>query len=491
VRRRLIPLVIVGTVVVITLAAGASIWVLARQSARTTAINEVLSSAQEFGEQGGGTLPVGSITVRNLSSATAKRRLKLESGLIKRLIGASARVDNAKFFNVTDGSVSPEAIGNSPVPLKVLDAVAASGSIGASTARSGSTGSVAWAVEAVAFQLTAHIGLTGRTRVYSSYKVLALTRAIGRTSYSSDFVIVALAVILFAIVVSVALSRRITGPLRRAVATTERIAAGDLDARVGARPRDIPELSSLAKSIDAMAESLGRLRSAERQFLLSVSHELRTPLTSIRGYSEAILDGTATDPTQAAGVIGNEARRLERLVGDLLDLAKLDARTFSFHFRTVNVAEVLEEVAEELRPVVDAAGLTLGIHPPDAPVFARVDPDRLDQVLANLVENAAKYARTTILLGGIARGPEARVLVEDDGPGIPLEEIGRIFERHYSADRHARPGRPRGSGLGLAIAAELSGAMGARVTVESPVGPAGGTRMVVVLPTVSSFPTQT
>ncbi len=233
-----------------------------------------------------------------------------------------------------------------------------------------------------------------------------------------------------------------------------------------------------------MAESLGHLRNAERQFLLSVSHELRTPLTSIRGYSEAILDGTATDPTQAAGVIGNEARRLERLVGDLLDLAKLDARTFSLHFRTVNVAEVLEEVAEELRPVVDAASLVLAVHPPDAPVFARVDPDRLDQVLANLVENAAKYARTTILLGGVAWGPEARLLVEDDGPGIPPEEIGRIFERHYSADRHARPGRPRGSGLGLAIAAELAGAMGARVTAESPVGPSGGTRMVVTLPTV-------
>jgi len=76
------------------------------------------------------------------------------------------------------------------------------------------------------------------------------------------------------------------------------------------------------------------------------------------------------------------------------------------------------------------------------------------------------------------------LIVEDDGPGIAPEEIGRIFERHYSADRHARPGRPRGSGLGLAIASELSGAMGATVSVESPVSPTGGTRMVVTLPTV-------
>ena len=187
-------------------------------------------------------------------------------------------------------------------------------------------------------------------------------------------------------------------------------------------------------------------------------------------------------------MIGNEARRLERLVGDLLDLAKLDARTFSLHFRTIDVAEVVEEVAEELRPVVDNAGLQLTVYPPARPLFARVDPDRLDQVLANLVENAAKYARTRISLGGIGDGAEARLIVEDDGPGIAPEEIGLIFKRHYSADRHARPGRPRGSGLGLAIAAELSAAMGATMRAESPIGPGGGTRMVVRLPSVAPSP---
>ena len=163
--------------------------------------------------------------------------------------------------------------------------------------------------------------------------MIVLTRKIGSPTLSGDFLILAAAVIAFAIVMSLALSRRITKPLRRAVSATQRIAAGDLDARVGAQPGDFPELSSLANSIDAMAEGLSRLRNAERQFLLSVSHELRTPLTSIRGYSEAILDGATSDPTHAAAVIGNEARRLERLVGDLLDLAKLDARTFSLHFR--------------------------------------------------------------------------------------------------------------------------------------------------------------
>jgi len=126
--------------------------------------------------------------------------------------------------------------------------------------------------------------------------------------------------------------------------------------------------------------------------------------------------------------------------------------------------------------------------PPAEPAYASVDPDRLDQVLANLVENAAKYAHTTIKLGTFTNGAETRLVVEDDGPGIPPTEIGRVFDRHYSADRHARPGRPRGSGLGLAIAAELSAAMGAAVVAESPISPAGGTRMLVRLP---SMPLQT
>jgi two-component system sensor histidine kinase BaeS len=459
-------LVIVGTVVVITLAAGAGTWILAAQSARTAAVSQLLSSAKSLN----GTIPI----VRQVAVT------KAELQQIARLFRATAKLDGAQFVPVVGDIVTTSA--GSVVPSSVLRAVAGSPALGSSSAVAGSTGNRAWAAELVELSVQ-----TRRVHVVRRF-VLVVTRKIGTPSVSGDFLILGGAMIAFAIVMSLALTRQITRPLRRAVTATQRIAAGDLDARVGVQPGDIPELSSLANSIDAMAEGLGHLRHAERQFLLSVSHELRTPLTSIRGYSEAILDGTVTDPTHAASVIGNEARRLERLVGDLLDLAKLDARTFSFHFRTVDVAEVVDEVAEELRPVLDTAGLLLRVHPPGAPAFARVDPDRLDQVLANLLENAAKYARTGIQLGTVASATETRVIVEDDGPGIGPDEIGRIFERHYSADRHARPGRPRGSGLGLAIASELAAAMGATVGAESPIGPAGGTRMVVRLPTVSLPP---
>ncbi len=468
VRRRLI-LVIVGTVVVITVVAGAGTWILARQSTRTGAISQVLSSAQTFGERNHGQIAVP----------------REDLAIVERIILLTARLDGAQFLRVSDGEVTVNPQRKPVVPDDVLDSVGRSGATGASSAVAGSTGSEAWAAEAV------EIIRRGPKLTVGYRYVLVLTRDIGSPTVSGDFLILAGAVIAFAVVMSLALSRRITRPLRRAVATTQRIAGGDLDARVGTHRGDFPELSSLGNSIDAMAENLGRLRNAERQFLLSVSHELRTPLTSIRGYSEAIVDGAAADPANAAVVIGNEARRLERLVGDLLDLAKLDARTFSFNFRTIDVAEVMDEVAEELRPVVDQAGLQLTVQPPEHPLFARVDPDRLDQVLANLVENAAKYARTRINLASTGDSTEVRLIVADDGPGIPPEEIGLIFNRHYSADRHARPGRPRGSGLGLAIAAELSAAMGATVVAQSPITSGGGTRLVVRLPAVSSFPART
>jgi len=127
-------------------------------------------------------------------------------------------------------------------------------------------------------------------------------------------------------------------------------AAGDLDARVEVRPHENPEFVQLAESINTMGGSLARARDQERQFLMSVSHELRTPLTSIRGYAEAVLDGATDDPHAAAAVISSEARRLERLVQALLDLARLDADRFTFDLRTVDAALVARQVVSGFQP---------------------------------------------------------------------------------------------------------------------------------------------
>ncbi|MGO9028044.1 MAG: ATP-binding protein [Acidimicrobiales bacterium] len=284
-----------------------------------------------------------------------------------------------------------------------------------------------------------------------------------------------------AAVLAVVLARRFTDPLVAASRATRRIAEGDLEATVPPTPH-YPEFTQLAESINSMGSALGRAREQERQFLLSVSHELRTPLTSIRGYAEAIVDGAAPDPVAAATVIGSESERLGRLVQDLLDLARLDADRFSLQLGPVDCVEVVRRVAEGFRPRADQLGLDLVAAPiPDTPIWVRADPDRLGQILANLVENASSYAARRIVVGAGWVGTTSAAWVVDDGPGIAADELARVFERHYTSDR-AR-GRRTGSGLGLAIVSELAGAMGAQVTAESPVAEGRGTRMVVWLRT--------
>ncbi len=196
-----------------------------------------------------------------------------------------------------------------------------------------------------------------------------------------------------AVVVAVYLARRMTRPLAAMEATAGRIAAGDLTARVDTEPVADDELASLANAINTMAERLDSSRGHERAFLLSVSHDLRTPLTSIRGYAEAMLDGTIDDQDarlRAAEVIAGESRRLERLVADLLDLARLDTHQFSLRPQPIDAREVVEEAVDAFRPAATELGLVLEFHgPPDAaPGYA--DPQRLAQIVANLVENAVE-----------------------------------------------------------------------------------------------------
>ncbi len=264
------------------------------------------------------------------------------------------------------------------------------------------------------------------------------------------------------------------------MATTGRLAGGDLTARVPVSAHDDPELTELAEAINTMGDSLSRSQDLERQFLLSVSHELRTPLTSIIGYADAIADGTSEDTASASAVIGSEARRLGRLLQDLLDLARLDAQKFSLDVQRVNCAEVVGLIAAGFRPEAESLGLELVTAvPPDVELWADVDPDRLGQVVANLTENAFTHAATRVLVGAGVVGSSLAIWVLDDGPGIPADDLPRVFERHFTSDR--APGRRVGSGLGLAIVSELVSAMKGAVTAESPVVDGRGTRMTVWL----------
>ena len=314
-------------------------------------------------------------------------------------------------------------------------------------------------------------------------EVVVFTRQVPMARGSAVFFLLSAAVALaVAAVVANRVGHRVTRPLEQAEATTREIAAGDLAAKVTVPDGADLEVASLARSINSMAESLGRARAVERQFLMSVSHDLRTPLTSIRGFAEAIADGAAPDIERAAEVISAESRRLERLVGDLLELAKLDARRFSLDVRPVDLGDVVATTAEGFRPAADDAGVALEIDVPTG-CAAQADPDRLAQVVANLVENALKYAASYIEVAVRPEPSAVTVVVGDDGPGIPADDVAHVFERLYQSTR--TPARQMGSGLGLAIVHELVVAMGGTVRAESP--PSGGTRMVVSLSASSSF----
>ncbi|MCU1463290.1 MAG: Integral rane sensor signal transduction histidine kinase [Acidimicrobiales bacterium] len=315
--------------------------------------------------------------------------------------------------------------------------------------------------------------------VGASTDVVILTRhtGTGRRGALAWFAIASLLAMVVAAIVARELGRRLTRPVADAAAAANRVAHGDLAARVpipeGARD---DELTDLAHSINDMATTLDRSRGLERQFLLSVSHDLRTPLTSIRGYAEAIAEGRAPDAARAAGVISAESRRLERLVRDLLELAKLDARRFSLDLRSTDVAEVVDVTAEGFRPAAEEAGVTMTVDA-DGRAAAAADPDRLAQVVANLTENALKFAAGRIVVGTASHDGSVVVWVDDDGPGIAPDDLPNVFERFYSSARI--PARQVGTGLGLAIVRELAEAMGGAVRAEA--SPLGGARMVVTL----------
>jgi signal transduction histidine kinase len=334
----------------------------------------------------------------------------------------------------------------------------------------------------------AEVNILGVPRQVTQVVVLTRRPPSALAAAGPWFAFSALAILLVAGMVAYRLGRRFVRPIQTAEEVTSRIAAGDLGARVPDPPGTDPELAALAGSINSMAAGLAQAKNAERQFLQSVSHDLRTPLTSIRGFAEAIEDGVAADVAAAAGVIASEARRLERLVGDLLGLATLEARRFTLQMQPVELEAAIGVIVAGFVPtasemdlalVVDSATSTSDRPEEEGAGWVMADPDRLAQLTANLIENALRYAAHEVRVTARRGHGTSELWVMDDGPGIPPDDLGRVFERLFVA--RPRRDRPVGSGLGLAIVAELAAAMGGTVRAESPVNPGGGTRMVVTL----------
>jgi signal transduction histidine kinase len=269
-------------------------------------------------------------------------------------------------------------------------------------------------------------------------------------------------------------ARAISRPVGRVAEATRSLAAGS-------SPEPVPvegsaELALLAESFNDMAAQLAKAREAEQSFLLSVSHELKTPLTAIRGYAEALTEGVVTID-EAAETIRLESYRLERLVRDLLELARMNRSEFTVDREALDLSDAAREVVRRYENQARVYGVALEAVA-DGPAPAEGDLDRVVQVASNLVENALRSTPAGGSVRVVTR--PGTLTVADTGTGLPVDDLPRAFERFYLYDKAPKDGRTVGTGLGLAIVKELTEAMGGTVEVRSELGT--GTTFVVRLP---------
>jgi signal transduction histidine kinase len=255
----------------------------------------------------------------------------------------------------------------------------------------------------------------------------------------------------------------------------DEVARGNYD--VDVPPGGAGEIGVLAGRFREMAARLSEAEELERNFLMSVSHELRTPLTAIRGHVEALREGVVTEEEMRVAsltVIAAEAERLERLVGDVLDLAKLDAHRFTVLREEVDLKRLIDRAYAAFDQEAKRREITYEQIVRAEPVITS-DGDRVLQIISNLLSNAFHWTpdggRIAVELG--AENGSVSIAVQDNGPGIAAHEQERIFRAFWSLDG-------RGTGLGLAIARELATALGGRIDLES--APGHGSRFEFVLP---------
>lgn len=285
--------------------------------------------------------------------------------------------------------------------------------------------------------------------------------------------------------VGLLLSQAITSPLRRLTAAAGAVAQGDLDQQVPVASRD--ELGRLSLAFNEMTRHLQAARQMQVDFVANVSHELRTPLTSIKGLVETLRDGAVDDlevRDDFLGMVEDETDRLIRLINDLLFLSRVDSEALQLKRKAIDLRPLIQTSVNQLIPQAEKRNVTLKVAPSKvrSPQLAFVDPDRIGQVMLNLLDNAIKYSRPagTVTISITSDQASAIIIqVKDEGIGIPADELSKIGRRFYRADK-ARSRTEGGSGLGLAIACSLVEAHGGQLQLESQEG--SGTITTVTLP---------
>ena len=297
--------------------------------------------------------------------------------------------------------------------------------------------------------------------------------------------------VLAAVSLGLLLSRGITSPLRRLTVAAGRVASGDFSQRVEVGSRD--ELASLADAFNTMAASLAKTEEQRRRLFSDIAHELKTPIAVIQGNLEAIADGVADPTPERIGSLQEETALLTRLVTDLRDLSLAESGQLKLHPEPVDLGELVKSAVAGVQARAEDRGIRVEASIAGGLPPVLVDPDRVGQVLRNLVANALRYtprggavqisARPDVEAGSSAdAGGFARVSVADTGSGIPPEDLPQVFDRFYRVDK-SRARASGGTGLGLAVVKQLVESHGGMVWAESQLG--RGTVFHFTLPTVS------
>lgn len=292
---------------------------------------------------------------------------------------------------------------------------------------------------------------------------------------------------LVAVAVGLVLARQISRPLRDLTFAARRMAGGDLEGRVPIRSRD--ELGELAAAFNSMAEAVGRQQALRRRMAADVAHELRTPLAVIQADLEAMLDGVRPLSAEAVAEVHGETRLLSRLIDDLRDLSLAETGQLPLRKEPTDLAELARTSAARFAPRAEERGVGLEVGTAEDLPRADVDPDRISQILGNLLENALRHTppggKVELRVGPGERPATLQATVRDTGPGIPAEHLPNVFEHFYRADR-ARSRSAGGSGIGLAVVKQLVEAHGGQVWVESP--PGRGATFGLALPAAPTGP---
>ncbi len=282
----------------------------------------------------------------------------------------------------------------------------------------------------------------------------------------------ALLSILLSGVVGFILSRYITRPLREVSNVAHSVAEGRFENRVDVKSND--ELGQLGDAINHMIKRLSQYEAMRRDFVANVSHELRSPLTSIRGFVDAVAEGKSRDAEEQArylAIVQKETHRLTKLVNELLEISRFDARESKFNMDFFPVEVVVNRAVASLKPQIEAKSVSIRkVLEKDIPLCYG-DEDRIEQVIHNILENAVRYSEEggSIIISVNRQNGEVVIEAVDNGPGIPREDLPRIWERFYRVDK-ARSRDQGGTGLGLAIVEEIIKKHGGRVFAESEPG---------------------